>query len=81
MSDKTKIVLNSDGVKELLKSEEMQGLLMELAKGIHSRCGADYEINGPFIGKNRANVSVGATSKKAIQDNLDNNTILKAVRG
>lgn len=40
--------------------------------------GKGYTLNR-YVGRNRVNVSVGTQTKKAIQDNLDNNTLLKAV--
>lgn len=76
---KMKFKLNSDGVRELLKSQEMQSVLNEKATGIKNRCGEGY-TQDVYVGKNRANVMVKAETYQAKRDNLKNNTILKAVR-
>lgn len=74
-----KFKLNSDGVRELLKSQEMQSVLNEKATGIKNRCGEGY-TQDVYVGKNRANAMVKAGTYQAKRDNLKNNTILKAVR-
>lgn len=76
---KMKFKLNSDGVRELLKSQEMQSVLIEKATGIKNRCGEGY-TQDVYVGKNRANAMVKAGTYRAKRDNLKNNTILKAVR-
>jgi len=75
---KTKVVLNSKGVQELMKSPEMQGVLQEYANNAVSSLGKGYEAS-LYIGKTRANVSVGAVSKEAQRENRKNNSIIKAV--
>lgn len=79
MSKKTKVVLNSKGIREMLKGEEMQALLKERATEIANRAGEGYEVD-VHTGKTRANASVYTTSKKVMRDNMKNNTLLKAVR-
>ena len=74
-----KFKLNSGGVRELLKSQEMQSVLNEKATGIKNRCGEGY-TQDVYVGKNRANAMVKAETYQAKRDNLKNNTILKAVR-
>ena len=71
--------LNYKGIGELLKSEAMQTVLSEYATNIKNRCGDGYEQD-IYVGKNRANAMVSATTFQAKKDNLDNNTLLKAVR-
>ena len=71
--------LNRAGVRQLLQSEEMQKLLQEKASQIQTRCGDGYESD-VMVGKNRANAMVRAVTHAARQDNMDNNTILTAVR-
>lgn len=73
-----KIVLNSDGVRQLLKSSGVQKLLKDKASEIRGRCGDGYEQD-IHIGENRANAMIWAETPKAKHDNLQNNTILKAV--
>lgn len=75
---KIKFELNRAGVAELMKSSAMQGILTEEAGRIRSKCGDGYEQD-IFIGQNRANAMVTASSFKAKRDNLKNNTLLKAV--
>lgn len=76
---KVKFKLNSKGVAELLKSAAMQEVLKEYATGIKNRCGDGY-TQDIYVGKNRANAMVSAETREAFKDNLENNTILKAVR-
>ena len=75
---KVKIELNSAGIRELLRSEEMQALLEEHAAAIAGRCGAGYSYDGHMTG-GRAVASAYAETPEAIQDNLDNNTLLRAL--
>lgn len=77
MSD-FKFELNSDGVTALMKSPEMQSALISHAKAIKNRAGDGYDVH---VGPSRANVSVATGNAAAAQDNMDNNTLLKAVRG
>lgn len=76
MSD-FKFVLNREGVRELMQSQEMVDVLTEYATQVAARAGEGYSV---YIGKNRANVSVVADTDEAYQDNLDNNTLEKAIR-
>lgn len=74
-----RVELNSKGIQEMLKGEDMQALLKEKATEIADRAGNGYEVN-VFVGKTRANASVSTKTKKAMRDNLQNNTLLKAVK-
>lgn len=78
MSKLVKFKLNYEGVSQLMKSPEMQGVLIDYANKIQSRAGDGYSVH---VGPRRANVSVRTETDAAAQDNLDNNTLLKAVRG
>lgn len=75
-----KIELNSDGVKELLKSDAIRTELERRANEALSRLGAGYSTN-THMGPNRVNVEVTADTYQAKQENAQNNTILKAVEG
>ena len=77
MSD-FKFELNSEGVTALMKSPEMQAALISHANAIKNRAGEGYDVH---VGPSRANVSVATGDAAAAQDNMDNNTLLKAVRG
>lgn len=75
---KMKFQLNYEGVGELMRSGAMISVLESYADGIATRAGDGYDVH---IGPRRANVSVRTATAEAAQDNLDNNTLLKAVRG
>mgnify|MGYP000874181933 FL=1 len=76
---KFKFKLNRQGVRNFLRSESMQQLLLQRATEIKNRAGDGYEVS-TFAGKNRANATVKAATVKAKKDNKKNNTLLKAVR-
>ena len=76
MSKHVEVVLNSAGVVELLKSQEMMQYCTEVATAVKNRCGNGYSTHR---GINRVNVSVVATTDEANQDNYENNTLLKAL--
>ena len=78
MADGFKFELNRDGVRELLRGSEMQEVLLSYARGISSRAGEGYSVH---VGSNRANVSVRTESDEAMRDNLDNNTLLRSIKG
>ena len=80
MSNNVLIRLNSDGVRELLKSPEMMSACREQAETALSRLGDGYAIS-EYTGANRVNVSVYTASREAMQENLDSNTILCALGG
>lgn len=74
-----KFKLNRAGVRELMKSHEMQAALTDKANGIRNRAGTGYESD-IFVGKTRANAMVYADSYQAKRDNKKHNTLLKAVK-
>ena len=76
MSDKVRVELNSAGIREMLRSAEMQALLGEKAAEIAGRCGAGYESD-TYLTPGRAVASVYTATPEAAKDNLDNNTILR----
>lgn len=78
MSKNIKFVPNNAGLDELRNSPGMVAVLMEYANQIKGRAGDGYEV---YHGPTRVNVSVRTVTDEAAQDNLDNNTLLKAVRG
>lgn len=67
-----KVVLNKEGVRELLKSQAIMSVCLKEAKEIASKNNEKCEISS-FVGKNRVNVSVIQKSKSK------NNNLLKAV--
>lgn len=74
------IRLNREGVRQLLKSNEMQRICEEHANKALGRLGEGYMVSS-VTGKNRVNASIYAESDEAKRENLENNTILKALRG
>lgn len=79
MAQKAKIELNTSGVKELLKSQEMLNICKEHASRILNNCPSGYEMDS-HTGPNRVNAMVYASTYQAKADNLRNNTLLKAVK-
>ena len=73
-----KVVLNTQGVRELLESDEMLAVCQEHAEEIAKRCGDGY-TSGYFKGTDRWKSTVYADSQEARKDNSENNTIVKAV--
>lgn len=72
-----KFVLNRAGVRELMQSQEMQDVLVEFAGQVAENAGDGYSV---YIGATRANVSVRTETEEAMADNLDHNTLEKAIR-
>lgn len=77
---KYRIELNSEGVRELLRSPEMMAVCKSHADQIAARAGTGYEVT-TYTGKTRVNASVHVVTDEAYRDNLKNNTLLKAVGG
>ena len=76
---KVQVELNSEGVRELLRSPEMAAICQAQARAIAGRAGNGYSVS-TYTGTSRVNASVMAETQEAIRDNLKNNTLLKAVR-
>lgn len=74
-----RIELNSSGVRELLKSKEMLTICEEHAEKACARLGEGY-VTSSMTGKTRVNAEVAAESYEAKMDNMNNNSILKALR-
>lgn len=79
MSNKIKVKLNRDGVRELLRSSEMQSICMENARMIQQRAGADYEASERNYPE-RSGAAVYPANDKGYYDNLQNNTLLRAMK-
>ena len=77
---KVRIKLNRAGMRQMLRSPEVLTALGNAADEITGRCGDGYE-SGSSVGRERALAYARAATKEARQDNHDNNTLLKAVRG
>lgn len=77
---KVRIVLDREGVRELLLSNEAQALCKEYAYRAAAQLGDGYEVSYRK-GTNRVNAEVAAVSDEAKRENLETNSILKAVGG
>lgn len=75
-----KFELNTSGVKDLMRSPEMMEICKGYADAALQKLGDGYEVT-TMTGKNRAIASVSAVSKDAYRENLEDNSILKAVFG
>ena len=76
---KYKFELNRSGVRALLRSDEMKSMLKAKADAAAQACGDGYEA-GNYAMPTRAVARVSAVTAEAKQDNLKNNTILKALK-
>lgn len=72
--------LNGSGVRELLRSKEMQDICKSYADKAQQSLGDGYEVT-IHVGENRCNAMVSAESFAAKRENLKENTIIKAVFG
>lgn len=79
MSKLIKFELNSAGVRELLKSSEMQSIIDGHAQAKAKQAGNGYEAD-TRIGKKRAYANIYPATLEAAYDNLDNNTLEKVIR-
>ena len=75
---KVKIKLNDAGFVELLKSQEIANAVKEVADQVAARAGDEYATD-VYLAGTRVIASVYTDTKKAMKDNLENNTLLKAV--
>ena len=80
MAQKFEVELNSNGVMALLKSEEMEDGLRNIAEGIARRAGSSGYESNTLSGRKRATGRVFTNNKQALKDNLKNNTLLKVLR-
>ena len=74
------IKLSYSGIGSLLRGEEMKQLVTDYAAGVIQRAGGDYDYRVHNTGQRQA-ANVYPTTRAASLDNLENNTLLKAVRG
>lgn len=78
MSKLEKFVLDKKGVRELLKSSEIQQECMNRAVAAAGQCGEGYAAE-PRNYPERSGAAVRAVTYSARRDNLKNNTLLKVV--
>lgn len=73
-----KFELNRAGVRDLLRSEEVQSMLEYEAEARAASLGDGYAVN-TMTGKNRINVRIIAESREAQAENLRDNTLLQVI--
>ena len=84
MSKKVKVTLNIPGVVALRLSPEVTSICESVARSkiFNKLPDGQYEVSAPVPGgKRRAHVSIKTATPEAYQDNLQNNTLLKAMGG
>lgn len=79
MAGKITVKVNYNGVKELLNSQWAADCCNEIADQVAGRAGDGYEVAAPHHTGQRVAVNVYAATHEAYQDNMENNTLLKAV--
>ena len=72
------LLLNSDTVGELLNSKGLVDELTKYAEQKKEKLGDDYIVETQKT-KDRTRVLIVTANEKAVNDNLENNTLLKAV--
>ena len=76
--DKVKMELNSSGIRQLLKSEEMGQMLKQQAEQVRARCGSGYSTD-LYQASSRVIAGVFAETAEAAKQNSRENTLLKAL--
>ena len=72
------VELNHEAVGEMLKSSEMQELIKSYADEIAKRAGEGY-ASDTYNAGSRVIASAYTETEEAMEDNLENNTLLKAM--
>lgn len=79
MSKQVRVKLNKSGVRNFLRSKELRGVVEGRAAEAVNRLGDGYEMSS-MTGHDRAHAFVRAASYEAMEECLEDNTILKALR-
>ena len=77
---KVRIELNSAGIRELLRSEEMGAIVEGHAAAVAGRCGEGYASDRKLM-PGRVIASAYTDTKEARRDNSENHTLLKSLGG
>lgn len=80
MTKKVRVVLNRQGVRSLLRSNELKRECSEYANKALAKLGDGYKTD-TYTGKTRSNAMILADSSKARREARSDNTIWKAVKG
>lgn len=78
MAKKVEFELDINGLRELMKGQEMQAVLQEAGDAVASGAGGDYGVR-VHVADYVAIANVFPESKEAAKDNYENNTLLKAL--
>lgn len=78
MAEKIRIEINSAGIQALLKSEEVQSLLMAKAQRIAAAAGEGMEASS-MVGKTRARASVITATRAARKAEAVDRSLTKAI--
>lgn len=81
MAKKVRIEMNSKGIQELLKSDEVTDFLEGEAKSLASKAGPGYAATAGSEGKTRTRAFVHTTDWASFNDNARNATLLRALGG
>lgn len=80
MANSVRIEVDYKAVGRLLKSDDVANALSRITSDIAGRVGDEYQTDTKVMGT-RVIASVYTEDKSALQDNLDNNTLLKGAFG
>ena len=75
---KAEIKINYEGIGQLLRGDEVRGVITEIASRAASEAGAGYAHREHDSGQ-RIIANVYANTEEAWKDNLQNNTLLKVL--
>lgn len=78
MSKRIKVVLDREGVSQLLKSEGVQNLIQRKVDKVRDACGDGYGSTVK-VGRRRVHSRVFAETYKAYYSNKKHNTLLKCL--
>lgn len=81
MAKKIRIEMNSKGIQQLLKSDDILDALEGQGRKIAAKAGPGYAAVAGSKGKTRARVFVETATQDAADDNARNATLLRAVMG
>ena len=76
-----RIRLDRGGIKALLNAPEVEALVKEHAAAVAGRAGDGYEAAPPHRTGQRWAANVYPATREAAIDNLENNTLLRAIGG
>jgi len=74
-----KFELNQAGVRELLRSREVENVCMEHARRVQSRAGEHYTAEARHY-QRRTGAAVYPNDAAGYTDNLKNNTLLRSLK-